>query len=441
MQSITPLLSSATRHNMQRLLVFRNVVITCLVLLVIGLSYTSIHLASSPLYFSITGLGLLNAFACWRLKYTQQTSEYELLIQLLGDVAVYTIIFYFSGGYSNPIIWIYLLPITIAAVALRTKFAWLIASLSIACYTLLIFYNVPVSALQMQMNMDMNNHDGMQGNMQDNTHLIGMWLGFVISSILIAIFITRIGQNLRDYDKRLTDIREKALESEHMLELGALATNAAHEIGTPLATMAVVTKELTNELENLPTAIKQLEILRTQITRCKEILSSITSKAGQARADSGNGIPLRDFLESSLQRWRDTRPATELVLSLSSNTFNPIIKLDRALTQAIQNVLDNSADESPECVLFNANWDYETLSIVIRDFGSGLSKEMLEQLGRPFHSSKKNKGMGLGVYLTQISLARYDGELSLNNHPEKGVVTRIKLPLKKLIITKPEIIS
>ena len=66
---------------------------------------------------------------------------------------------------------------------------------------------------------------------------------------------------------------------------------------------------------------------------------------------------------------------------------------------------------------------------------------MLEQLGRPFHSSKKNKGMGLGVYLTQISLARYDGELSLNNHPEKGVVTRIKLPLKKLIITKPEIIS
>jgi two-component system, sensor histidine kinase RegB len=439
MQSITPLLSSATRHNMQRLIVFRNVVITCLVLLVIGLSYTTIQLESTPLFFSITGLGLLNAFAWWRLRHTQQTSEYELLIQLFGDVAVYSIIFYFSGGYSNPIIWIYLLPITIAAVALRTQFAWLIAGLSIACYTFLIFYNVPVSALQMQMNM--NEHDGMQGSMQDNTHLIGMWLGFVISSILIAIFITRIGQNLRDYDKKLTDIREKALESEHMLELGALATNAAHEIGTPLATMAVITKELTLDLAEQPSVIKQLEILRTQISRCKEILSSITFKAGQARADSGNGIRLRDFLESSIQRWRDTRPATELVLDLSTNTFNPIIKLDRALTQAIQNVLDNAADESPERVLFNANWDHEALSIVIRDFGSGLSKDMLGQVGKPFHSSKKNEGMGLGVYLTQISLARYDGELSLNNHPEKGVITAIKLPLKKLLLTKPLEIS
>jgi two-component system sensor histidine kinase RegB len=428
MQSNSPSLSNATRHNMQRLMMLRSVVMICLTLVIIGLRFVSIPLPVIPLLLAIAGLGLLNIIAWWRLRQTKQTAEHELLAQLLGDIAALSTLFYFSGGYSNPFIWMYLLPITVAAVALRASYAWLIAGLSIVCYSLLIFYNVPLSHLHMHTQV------GGQSEMQLDIHLVGMWLGFVVSSIIVAIFIARIGQNLRDYDKTIAEVREKSLESERMLALGTFATSAAHELGTPLATMAVVSKELTQDYANQPELLQQLEILRTQVSRCKEILSSITRNAGQTRADAGHGLTLRDFLQEAIQRWRDTRPATELIVSMPPTVHNPLILMDRTLTQAILNLLDNAADESPERVLFEANWDAKMLKIQIRDFGSGLSAETKSRLGTPFFTSKSDEGMGLGIYLTQVTLARYEGELSLSNHADGGVLSLVKLPLKNLRI-------
>jgi two-component system sensor histidine kinase RegB len=417
-----PSISNATRLNMQRLIMLRGVVMACLSLVILALYQASIPLPYAPLISAIAALGLFSLIAWWRLRKTTQTSQRELVMQLLGDIAALSLLFYFSGGYSNPFIWMYLLPITVAAVALRAAYAWLIASLSITCYTLLMFYHVPLSHLHMHMRDDA----------KLDIHLVGMWIGFVISSVIVAIFISRIGQNLRDYDNKIAEVREKALESERMLALGTLATSAAHELGTPLATMAIVSKELTQEYANQPELLVQLGVLQKQVSRCKEILSSITRSAGQARADAGQGLPLRAFLQDTIQRWRDTRPATELVVTLHDNVFDPTIVMDRTLTQAIQNMLDNAADESPERVLFDAEWNEKSLKIHIRDFGKGLSAETKNQLGTPFFTSKNEQGMGLGVYLTQTTLARYGGELSLNNHAEGGVITIANLPLKKL---------
>ncbi len=417
-----PSISNATRLNMQRLIMLRGVVMACLSIVILALYQASIPLPYAPLISAIAALGLFSLFAWWRLIKTTQTSQRELVMQLLGDIAALSLLFYFSGGYSNPFIWMYLLPITVAAVALRAAYAWLIASLSIASYTLLMFYHIPLSHLHMHM----------RGDAKLDIHLVGMWIGFVVSSVIVAIFIARIGQNLRDYDNKIAEVREKALESERMLALGTLATSAAHELGTPLATMAVISKELSQEYANQPELLTQLGILQKQVSRCKEILSSITRNAGQARADAGQGLPLREFLQDAIQRWRDTRPATELIVNMQNNAFNPNIMMDRTLTQALQNMLDNAADESPERVLFNAEWNDKMLTIQIRDFGKGLSTETKNKLGTPFFTSKNEQGMGLGVYLTQTTLARYGGELSLNNHSEGGVITIVNLPLKKL---------
>lgn len=428
MQSIHPTLSNATRHNMQRLVMLRSVVMICLTAVIIGLRLASIPLPVLPLILAITGLGFLNGIAWWRLKHTQQITQRELFAQLLGDIAALSAIFYFSGGYSNPFIWMYLLPITVATVALRTAYTWIIAGLSITCYTLLMFYHVPLSHLHMHAQLDAKN------SIHLDIHLVGMWLGFVVSSIIVAIFIARIGQNLRDYDKSIAAVREKALESERILALGTLATSAAHELGTPLATMAIISKELRQDYANQPELLQQLEILQKQVTRCKEILSSITRNAGQSRADADQYFTLLEFLQEAIQRWRDTRPATELIITMPDTSINPVIFMDRTFTQAILNLLDNAADESPERILFDADWDEKTLKIQIRDFGAGLSAETKSKLGTPFFTSKNNEGMGLGVYLTQVIIARYEGELSLNNHSEGGVITLVSLPLKNLRI-------
>lgn len=394
----------------------------CLSMVIASLTLAGIPLNLTPLILGIALLGLLSLVAWWQLKSFAQPSQRELLFQLLGDIAVFSLIFYFSGGYSNPFIWMFLLPITVAAVALRATYAWLVAALSIISYTMLMFFYQPLSHLHMHMN----------NATRLDIHLVGMWLGFVVSAIIVAIFIARIGQNLRDYDSKMAQVREKALESERMLALGTLAASAAHELGTPLATMAIINKELSQEFAQQPETIQQLNIMRTQITRCKEILSSITQNAGKTRADAGEGLALRDFIEDAIQRWRDTRPATELLVNISENHFNPRIFTDRTLTQALQNLLDNAADESPERVLFNAHWDEKNVYIQIRDFGKGLSAEIKQQLGTPFFSSKNTEGMGLGVFLTQNILARYDGALNLSNHADGGVIAAIHLPLTKL---------
>ena len=368
---------------------------------------------------------LLNLITLLRLnKHASNVTDKEVLLQLLADLLALTILFYYTGGYSNPLVWMYLLPLTVAAVALKREYAWLLAIVAIACYSLLVFYYVPLSHLHM--------HD-IAGKTLD-IHLVGMWIGFVVSAGIIAFFVTRIGQSLREYDQLMAGIREKSLESERVLSLGTLAASAAHELGTPLSTMAVVSKELANDLAGQPDQLQQLEILRTQINRCKEILSSITRNAGQNRADAGNGLNLREFLQELIQRWRDTRPATELVVSVAESGDNPLIFTDRTLIQALQNLLDNAADASPERVMFNAEWDQANLNIRIRDFGTGISEEIKTQLGKRIFSSKNEQGMGLGVYLSQITLARFGGELILTNHHEGGVLASVKLPLKNLRI-------
>lgn len=424
MDMTLPIPNSPSHKNLQRLFLLRGVMIVFMLGATLALFYLHIPLPKYPVAFAVGGMLLLNLVTLFRLNKHREVSDKELLLQLLADLLALTVLFYYTGGYSNPLVWMYLLPLTVAAVALKRQYAWLLAAVAIACYSLLVFYYVPLSHLHM--------HD-IAGRTLD-IHLVGMWLGFVVSAGIIAFFVTRIGQSLREYDQLMASIREKALESERVLSLGTLAASAAHELGTPLSTMAVVSKELARELAEQPEQLQQLEILRKQITRCKEIISSITRNAGQARADTGAGMPISEFLQSIIERWRDTRPATELSVTLAQTNHNPMIFADRPLIQAIQNLLDNAADASPEYVLFNAQWSDDTLEIAIRDFGSGISEDLKKQLGRPFITSKHEQGMGLGIYLTQLTIARFQGTLSLNNHMDGGVLTTIMLPLAKLRI-------
>jgi len=419
-----PTLENPTRRNLQRLFLLRSVMIAFMLAATLALYYLHIPLPKVPIALAVGGMLLLNLMTLLRLQKFSNVTDHELLLQLLGDLLGLTVLFYFTGGYSNPLVWMYLLPLTIAAAALKREYTWLLAAIAVICYSTLVFYYVPLSHLHMHY---------LAGKSLD-IHLVGMWLGFVVSAGIIAFFVTRIGQSLRDYDQILAAVREKSLESERALSLGTLAASAAHELGTPLATMAVISKELARDLSSQPEQLQQLAIIRTQIDRCKEILSSITRNAGESRADAGHGLPLSQFLQDAIQRWRDTRPATELVVNFSGGTSNPLIFTDRTLSQAIQNLLDNAADASPERVLFDANWNENTLQMYIRDFGNGLSDEVKTQLGKPFFSSKNGNGMGLGVYLTQLIIAKLGGTLTLTNHDEGGVLTAITLPLHQLRI-------
>lgn len=415
-------IESASTRNLRRIFVLRSVMWAFLVAIVMVLFALRIPMHYTPILASLAALAGLNIWTWYRLTSPQQVSHRELFAQLVADIAILSALFYFTGGYSNPFVWMYLLPIAVGAVALTRTYTWLLALMAVACYSCLVFFHVPLSHLHV--------HD--IATISLDIHLVGMWMGFVVSAGIIAFFVTRIGQNLRDYDHMIADARERTLESERMMALGTLAASAAHELGTPLATMAVISKELQRAHADNPNTSNQLKILSTQIMRCKEILSSLSASSGNERASSGQAISVQAFLDQALARWRDTRPATVLVAEYEPST-DIMIYADRTLTQALQNMLDNAADASPSHISFKAHWSEKLLSVSIRDFGNGLSPEVAEKVGTPFFSTKQKQGLGLGVYLTRAVLARYQGSLSLDNHPDGGVLVEIKLPLHQLM--------
>jgi two-component system sensor histidine kinase RegB len=416
-----------TAQNLQRLFWLRNVMIVFLASTALLLISMQIPLHTLPISIAMGGMLLLNGITWLRLKNRYATiRESELLGQLLGDIATLTMLFYFTGGYSNPFVWMYLLPLAIAAVALHAAYVWLVAGLVVACYSALVFFHIPLSHLHVH---------ALEGVGLD-IHLAGMWLGFIVSAGMIAVFVARIGHSLREYDRLIAQAREEALESERMLALGTLAAGAAHELGTPLATMAVLTHEMREDYAGQPELVRSLELLRAQVDRCKDILSSLAASTGKARGESAAGMALDDFLEQTFQRWRDTRPAVRFDCRLEGASPAPQIAADRTLGMALVNLLDNAADASPEHIEIEGGWNSASLSLAIRDHGPGLAPETAARVGTPFFTTKQETGMGLGLYLARMILGRFGGSVQLNNHPGGGTITAIHLPLHPLILER-----
>ena len=275
-----------------------------------------------------------------------------------------------------------------------------------------------------------HHHDGSDFSL----HLLGMWFGFVISAGIIAYFVARIGNNLREYDRLIAEAREKTLESERMLALGTLATAAAHELGTPLATMAVVAGEMAEDYAGEPQLAASLALLKSQIQRCKQILTSITASAGQQRIEDAQGQALDMFLQQTLARWQDMRPAVQLDAALQGSMPAPLIAVDRTLGQALVNLLDNAADASPGHIALDGRWTASELQLTIRDYGPGLTPEASQHAGTPFFTTKTDDGLGLGLYLARLIFERYGGSVSLSNHAQGGAMTSVRLPLQALLL-------
>ncbi len=179
-----------------------------------------------------------------------------------------TAIFFFTGGASNPFVWFYLLPLMIAATILPRGHTWTMAAVTVLCYSALFLIDMPASGEHAH-----HQAEGFQ------MHVFGMWLGFVMSAGFVAVIIVGMAYSLRERDHKLAEAREQALKNERLVALGTLAAGTAHELGTPLGTMAILTAELQQDYagEDNSGLQRKLAILQRQIERCKEALSSLSS--------------------------------------------------------------------------------------------------------------------------------------------------------------------
>lgn len=409
---------SPLSKNLQRLFLLRNIVIAAQCL-TFALAYwvLEMQLQWTEMVTVAALLAVLNLATWLRLRRNWPVSSIEFFAQLLIDVFALSALLYFSGGSTNPFISLYLLPLTIAAAALPWAYTWLMAAITISCYTLLLFYYVPLP------------HDHEEHISEFNLHVSGMWLAFVLSTVLIAWFVVKMGISIRERDKDLALAREQALRNEQIIALGTLAAGAAHELGTPLATMAIVTGELQNDYTENSEFQNSIRILRDQITHCKHTLTQLLADAGQARAEDGSGQAADYFLSQVLDKWQLMRPSVKFTYQGKGVQPAPQILNTQLLSQSILNLLNNAADASLKHIEIEANWNERELQLEILDYGEGLTGEAAQRAGEAFFTSKApGQGFGIGLFLANANIERFGGSVRLTNR-EGGACTKVILPL------------
>lgn len=439
------------RQNLHWLFVLRNLMLLAETFLIfISIYALYLDFPQRPLWWIVASITAVNIYTWLRLEDQTPVTEQEIFMQLVLDVFAITALLYPTGGASNPIIWVYLLPLMITTIMLPPIYAWYMVILTTTMYTILMVYNIPLPSIAPHLSHDsvvilsdtthLNAH--LEVLQQDhaisdksyfNLHIFGMWFGFVFSAGLVAFFMAELAKTLKSRERSLAEARENALRNERVVALGTLAASAAHDMGTPLGTMAIIAHEITQDYNycNNPDLYEKMSIIEEQITRCKDALSVMSASAGEMRAESGNVMFLSDYLDSVITQWRTHNVRTKLSFSIDADTgYERQVIAERTLTHALINILNNAAQATnPDLGIdFYTTWDREFATIKISDFGHGFPENFLKFAGlQPVISGKS--GLGVGLFLSYSTLQRLGGKLEFINRPEGGAQVTITLPL------------
>jgi len=444
---ISPKSQISVRQNLKWLFILRNLMMLSEVILIILSVYgLGINLPEQQLWLVVLSTGAVNLYTSMRLETDDPVTEPEIFTQISIDVFAIAALLYLTGGASNPITWVFLLPLIITAIMLPQAYAWYMVILTTSLYTMLIAFNIPLPSIEPHMpdpapllHSDIENYQMLQHAhiMNDKSyfslHMFGMWFGFVFSAGLVAFFVVELAKTLRDQERSLAEARENALRDERVIALGTLAASAAHDMGTPLGTIAIVAHELEQEYPShrYPDLFEKMLIMQQQINRCKDALSVMSASAGEMRAESGGVILLTDYIDDVIKQWRTHKPGVKLNFIIDPNVATEAkIIAERTLTHSIINILNNAAEASPTelGIEFHATWDLDYITIKIRDFGPGFPPELVEFAGKQPVVSKK-RGLGVGLFLTYSTINRLGGKINLYNSDSCGACVEITLPL------------
>ncbi len=415
---------ASSRQNLILLIQLRWIAVAGqIVTIVVVQSWLGIDLPLPAMFAVIGALVLLNVASLAWLRGHPEVDERALLLSLILDVAALTAQLSLSGGATNPFIFLSMCQVTLAAVLLRTGPTVGVVLLTCACFVSVTIYHRPI-VLPPDSGID-----------RFGLYIDGLLVCFALDAALLVAFVTRITRNLRARDAHLAALRQRAAEEDHIVRMGLLASGAAHELGTPLASLSVILgdwRRMPAFTEN-PELSQELEEMQAAVQRCKSILTGILISAGEARGEAPAVTTVNRFLDALAADWRTARNATTLHYD---NAFGPDLTIvsDPALQQVVFNVLDNAFEVSPSWVSFAVARHGAMLSLRVTDAGPGFAPEMLAQLGRPYNSSKGRAGGGLGLFLVVNVVRKLGGTVVAANRPAGGAVVTIELPLETLMI-------
>lgn len=376
------------------------------------------------LLLAISGtVAVTNAVLEWVLRRRQRVSRTWCGIIVAFDTLELTALLFISGGTSNPFSVFYLVQITIAAVTLGSRWTWSLAVLGVSSYAALFL--VPVDSAEL----------AAHAAHRFEQHLVAMWVALTLSAALTTYFVTRLTTAVAERDAQIAGMREIATRHERLAALTTLAAGAAHELGTPLATVAIAAGELERTIARVPGlqgrgVEDDVRLIRSEVRRCREILDGMAAESGSASGEMPAPLTAADLLADLRARLAcDDR---ERVRIADGTGGTPLYLPRRAVVRAVLSLVRNALDAAPSpAVLTLEVGASRQLRICVRDNGPGIPPDVLDRVGEPFFTTKPpGQGMGLGLFLVRRLADNLGGHFSLDSVPGRGTAAMLDLPLR-----------
>lgn len=374
----------------------------------------------------MSGLIGLTVFSWFQSSRDKRVTEKAYGINLSLEIIGFSLLIYLSGGATNPFVFYYLVPLSIGVATLSKGHAWILCCLSIGVYTLLLFQYHPLPLFDMSHGMTVS---------WKSPHILGMWMNFIVSALLITYFVSRMADQIRSQERELANHSQRQREDEHLLAMGTFAAGTAHELGTPLSSLAVILQDLSGDQGICEELRTELRVACGEVARCKDILHRLVTAAQTSQNSNRRQRPVGELLEQLRYQVKNLFPAAEIALQIDTSLQIRSLPSDTALEQSLLNLLVNAVEASLEqgesrieVQAVSGDAENHKVLIRVRDFGSGVADEILAKLGKVLVSGKA-EGLGMGYFLANASINRIGGKLSIQNLASGGAETLVELPL------------
>src|SRR5215472_2135572 len=333
---------------------------------------------------------------------------------------------YFTGGLQNPFSFLFLAPVLISATALPVRFTIALGLLSAASASPLGFFYLPLP------------WDSEEPLVLPPIYLFGVWLSIALAIGVTSLYAFQVTEESRKLSDALAATELVLAREQHLTQLDGLAAAAAHELGTPLSTIVLISRELERALADNAQVNSDIKTLREQAQRCRDILAKITQLS--ATGAPFDRMKLSTLIEEAVAPHREFDVAIKVRIAVAGSR-EPVGRRNPAILYGVGNILENAVDFARATVEVNAWWNKETVEIVISDDGPGFAPDILKRIGEPYLSRRRSadepgsghSGLGLGVFIARTLLERTGATVSFSNRvfPDHGAVVQIAWPRKQ----------
>lgn len=369
-----------------------------------------------PLGFCYLAVGasvVANLIAMFVFPENKRLGERELALMILFDIAQLSFLIFLTGGLNNPFALLVLAPVTISATVLGLRSTVVLGLVALILTSVVAIFYVPLRT-----------DDGFLLQMPQ-IFVFGFWAAITIGIVFISGYANRVSTEMLAMSEALLATQMALAREQKLTDLGGVVAAAAHELGTPLATIKLVSAELMDELEDRPEQRQDAQLIREQADRCREILRSM-GRAGKEDLHL-QMTPLETVLREAAEPHSDR--GVKIIYNLGpqpgSDQRQPVIRRKPEIIHGLRNLVQNAVDFARECVWVDAHWSNDEIVLRITDDGPGFPLQVIGRIGDPFVRRRRSRaqrkarpeyeGMGLGLFIAKTLLERTSAKLSFSN--------------------------